>query len=477
MSGQPYRVEVESIHWRTLLPSLRLFDAFRHAIHPSKLLLAYLFVALLVLGGQALDLIWGTPIYRDEVSEYQRLDPAQFERWQELQEGYERSAVTSSQSVGKFGVFDTLVAAELAAFRRGLASALNLDFGLTRLFSGGGAADAGVLGALAEMFLAIPAWLLTTRPLFFAIYALYAYALLALFGGAISRLAALHAARDVRPAPPVGVRFAVGWYVWFLIAPLLPLLIAAVFCGILALSGLLFFNLPVLDVLGGLLYGPLMISGFLITVILLGLAVGAHVLYPGIAIEGTDAFDAISRAYNYVLGRPVRFLLYAAVSLVYFALTFFLVSLIVYGTIWATAACIDWGAFAETAPNVERFDAIAPDATFNGPTASPAWPSLGPSGQVAATLVSFWIKALLLVLPAFAVSFYFCAATNVYLLLRRSADGVEFEDIYLDEPQRVSAPVESEASLEETATAPVPTTAASAAPVAPPLPPAEPPHA
>ena len=34
-------------------------------------------------------------------------------------------------------------------------------------------------------------------------------------------------------------------------------------------------------------------------------------IVPALSIEGTDAFDAIQRCYAYVIGRPIRYFLYA----------------------------------------------------------------------------------------------------------------------------------------------------------------------
>lgn len=450
MSAPPYRVEVEAIHWPTLLPSLRLFEAFKLAIHPSKLALAYLFALLLCLLGTGMDLIWGEVVYPGDLERYTTLSAERYERWVEQMDAYAQRAADRGDDVARSGVFATAVEAEIAAFRRAVGSALSLDFGIRNFLAGQGLQSGGVIGAAGQMFVGIPRWLWDTRPVFFGLYAALAYALTALFGGAIARLAALHACCDRRPGPGVGLRFAARWYGWFLVVPLLPLVVVGAIALLLALAGLVLFNIPVLDVLGGLLYGPLLLGGFVIALVLLGLLIAVHVLYPALAVEGTDAFDAVSRAYNYVMGRPFRFLLYVAVATVYFAITFLFVSLLVYWTAWATEATVGAWTFTEAAEGVTRFEAATPDLVANGPTQPPQWDALDGPGTVAAWLVNVWLKLLLLLLPAFAVSFYFSVATWVYLLLRRAADGVEFEDLYLDEaqPQRSKDDASTESAAE-----------------------------
>jgi hypothetical protein len=63
-----------------------------------------------------------------------------------------------------------------------------------------------------------------------------------------------------------------------------------------------------------------------------------------------------------------------------------------------------------------------------------------------------WIKLLIAVLPAFAVSYYFNAQTWVYLLLRRSADLVDFDDVYIEpDPETVTAPADDKVEPTEPA--------------------------
>lgn len=439
MPAQPHRVEVESVHWPTLMPSLRLFESFRQAIHPAKLALGFALVVLLYLGGLGLDLAFGDQVYSLEVPRFLSESPQRFERYLEVENRIRADMIERGLELDeRFGIFETFLDGQRRALDQLVGSLVTLNFGVgvglaaaEHAGPAGGVAAGpagGVIGALTLMLYTLPSWLLKAHPWFFWIYGAYAFALTAWIGGAISRLAALHACRDLRQTPADGLRFAGRRYLWFFLAPLIPPGLAVAAAIPLAAAGLVLFNLPWLDVAGGVLYGPLLVLGAVIALVLIGYVVAVHALYPAIAVEDADAFDAISRSYNYVVGRPVRFVVYVLVSLVYFAICYLLVSLVVYGALWCTHAAVGVGAFTEVWSGVTRFDLITmPHEAFQATavadrpwtTATPRW------------LVGAWGTLLRMLLPAFAVSFYFCSSTWVYLLLRRDADGVDFDDVQL----------------------------------------------
>ena len=81
---------------------------------------------------------------------------------------------------------------------------------------------------------------------------------------------------------------------------------------------------------------------------------------------------------------------------------------------------------------VSLFDVILAPPRFGQDLAQTQWESLSATGKVAACLTRLWVGGVMLLLWAYAVSYYVCASTWVYLLLRRSADGTEFDDVYSD---------------------------------------------
>ena len=270
---------------------------------------------------------------------------------------------------------------------------------------------------------------------------LYVFLLTVIFGGAISRLAAVQATREMRPSPFAALRFVGRKWIWFFFAPVIPLIGALVTGLILALVGLL-FNAPVLDLVGSAILPILLIGGFVIAMLLVLLAGAGNLLFPAIAIEGTDAFDAVSRAFSYVMGRPWRFLFYTLAALVYGAITYTFVAFVVYLVLWATKTFTGLFVFTEAVEGVGRFDAMLPDPNLGRlpfHDTQTAVPDEGWSVTTSRAIITVWVKLLIGLLPAFAFSFYFCAQTWIYLLLRQNADGTELEAVYLDPEEQAES--------------------------------------
>ncbi|NJL30993.1 MAG: hypothetical protein HC898_04845 [Phycisphaerales bacterium] len=137
---------------------------------------------------------------------------------------------------------------------------------------------------------------------------------------------ALHACKDERLSPSKAVQFAGYRWIWLVGTPLLPLVLAMGMGLVLSLAGAFFFNWPVLDAAGALLFGVMLLVGVLITLLLVGWVLSLSLFYPALAVEGTDAFDAVSRCYNYVLGRPWRWLFYNVLALLYGAVCYIFVA-------------------------------------------------------------------------------------------------------------------------------------------------------
>lgn len=431
MAEHNQRVVLDGIDWRATFPFLRLFGAFSMAIQPGRLMLSLMLVLLVYLGGTAMDFAWGPSVNPNEINAYARYDAQRFSEWLEH---------TGSQGRQDY-IFKTLVDQQVGAFERLVVSATSLDFGLADLAGGKGADSGGVIGALASMAVRTPGWLYRTHPGFMVVFLLYAFALTSLIGAAICRVAAIDACLGTHSSAFGALKFARDHWVQVMLAPLIPLGVIVVIRLVLALAGWVFFNVAVLDIIGAVLYGLFLLLGFVAAMLLIGLALGVNLLIPGIAVEATDAFDAVSRAYNYVVGRPWRYLFYTAVMIVYGAVAYLLVGLVVFSTIWFTKQCLALGAVSEVAPGITRLDAVMPDPLWGRLLSDANWDNLGGTGTVAAALVMVWIKLLIAVLPAFAVSYYFNAQTWVYLLLRRSADRVEFDEVYVEpQPEEAGGP-------------------------------------
>lgn len=355
-----------------------------------------------------------------------------------------RALLEAVRAIEPRGIFDSAMRYEIDSFERLIGGATSLNFGFADALRGQPHDAGSVAGALRDMLLTLPGWLLHSHRMFLAAYCLLGLGLIALLGGALARMAALHASRDHRLGMVSAVQFAAGRWLWFVLAPLIPLLVIAALAAVLFLFGLLLFGIPYLHtvtgVVGGLLFIIPLLLGTVIALVSVGLVMGAGLLYPAVAVEGSDCFDANSRAFSYVTSRPWQLIFYGLVSLVYGAVTYLFVGVIIYLAIWASRSCIGAGVaaadtiFRQGADASTRFDAMLKPPQVGRLTYEIDMPELSVPGKVAAVLTQAWVYLFIGLLAAYAMSFVFCAQTNIYLLLRRSADGTDFDEIQIDPP-------------------------------------------
>ncbi len=353
------------------------------------------------------------------------------------------------------GAFEAAMHHKLALLNELVVAAVNLNLGLGALMPHGDgpvAADSSVVGVSRKLVVDMPCWLFTNHKWFVVAYGIGAFFLWACLGGALTRMAAVHATRDDRASFAEALRFGIRRWFAFVIAPVAPLLLVLLIIGLLIAGGWV-MNLWVVDVLGALFFPLALIAGLCATFIVILLAASINQLYPAIAVESTDAFDAISRAFGYVRGKPWRTILYNGVALLYGSITYLFLSVVVYFTLMFTRSAVALGYYRS--PNgVDQFDAIMPDPAVGNLLPSVDWHMLDWSGKVAGCLIQMWVWLVVALLVAFGISFYTSAGTWVYLLLRRAADGTELGDLYVEgpppdegpgEPQAM-APAESEGS-------------------------------
>lgn len=410
----------EITDWPSFLGFPRIFRSFSVATHPPKLLLALLLVLSLYLLGRLMDL-GGGHYYTGEFAEYVMRDHASFATWH------------ANQLQPASGLFAAALELELTAFQRMVAGAAALNFGIAEGFDPARHDANSVVGALREMFLTIPGWLLDVHPWFSIVYGLAGLGIWALIGGAIYRLAAVHLATGNALSPAEAVQFSTARWHWFFLAPLLPIIAILALGIVLAILGFIFLNWPLLNVVGGLAFGLALAAGAIIALLLIAWVAGVHLLGPALAIESTDAFDAVSRAFSYVLSRPWRWLWYTVLSLVYGALTYLFVGLVVFLTLTVTRFFVGWW----MTRSAGRYSAPWLDSALPAPLIGKFhytidWAALDSTGKVAAGLIAVWVYILMGVLVAYAVSFYVAAHTNIYLLLRQAADGTPTHEIFQD---------------------------------------------
>ncbi len=292
----------------------------------------------------------------------------------------------------------------------------------------------GVVDHVFNLLTVAPVWLISVHTVFAILFALLFLFGWSIFGGGIARIAAVHVAREEKISIRQAMNFSAGKFLSFASAPVIPLLIVLVI-GLLVTAAALLINLPVLGpiVVGALFVLPLL-AGFIMTLVLLGTAGGFNLMYPTIAVEGSDSFDAISRSFSYVYARPWRMLFYSAIGVAYGAATYMFVHMFIKLMLILTHSFMDIGVLVHASNTHDLLSTMWPGPNVGG-RLSYSFDSLPLSfGQkVGAYLIECWVMLLVSFLGAFAISLYFSTNTIIYYLMRAEVDATEMDDVYLEQ--------------------------------------------
>ena len=252
---------------------------------------------------------------------------------------------------------------------------------------------------------------------------LWAVIVWSLFGGAITRIAALWFTREDRLSFR---RALLGWAVFkwpaYVGGPLFPLvgvLLAVIPIAILGI--LLKLDLGVL--LLGIVWPLVLACGFFLAILLVGLLFGWPLMWPTISAEGTDSFDALSRSYSYTYQRPVHYLFYAAVAGILGMLAWVVVIIFANGVISYSYWAASWGSGGQ---RMEDIRAYAEGVLTLPQDASTMF-------HFGINCIAFWVNVVKIVAVGFLFSYFWSAATYIYFLLRQSVDATEMDEVAVEE--------------------------------------------
>lgn len=243
-------------------------------------------------------------------------------------------------------------------------------------------------------------------------------------GGAITRIAAMNLGREER----VGLREA-AWFALrklgaYFTAPLFPLLAVFALAVLIALPSLV-MRLDLGVVAAGIAWPLAILAAFIMTLLLTGLLFGWPLMWCTVSVEGTDPFDALARAYAYVYQRPLHYLFYALLAVLFGALScvvvFAFTDTMVELTFWAAS----WGAGSSRITEVLN--------VMNGANATSSGEDPGRLLWFGAGLLNLSVGLVQAVAVAFSYSLFWCLATAIYLLLRQNVDQTEFDEVYLED--------------------------------------------
>ena len=248
------------------------------------------------------------------------------------------------------------------------------------------------------------------------------------FGGAIARSAAVDFAKDERLSISAAFSFAANKFGAFFWSPVVPLIFILVLLCCNALLGLVGRIPAVGPVIVGLFFWLPALSSFLIVLLLIVSVFGLIYMWPTIAMEGTDTFDAVSRGFNYLFARPWKTLWCCLVAWAYGAtciafvvgFTWLLLKIALHSVAFGMGAkggallcnMWTWGAGAER----------------------------GLGAAIGLILVRMLFIIIWAAVLGFWASFKLTAMTIIYAVIRRDVDGTDMSEIYLPEPEAEESP-------------------------------------
>ncbi len=496
---------LRTIEWRSVFPFTQLFQSFRVAIHPAKLVLALLAILLVYCAGRALDAIgpdryaavpgeigWHeshTPraTFVDHVQERRkellderkqieaslRAETLRFDPKRSLEQDLPVSKLESLLAESRQREIDRINGVynasaklpkdidarnnqiratyddaarthqQLLSTRPRGVFATFLDYQIDQVdsiargvFEWNWTGETGVLAGLQRFVFIAPGWALARHPvhaIFMTFAGLFVWSI---FGGAIARIAAVHVARDEKISVRQALRFSISKLMSFFMAPLMPLILISLVALILAALGWLSelrFVGGIVSIAIGLLFVLLIGIGVLVACAVVGTICGAGLMYPTIAVEGSDAFDAVSRSFSYVFARPWKIAIYTFIGIVYAAFTYVFLRFMIFLTL----------SLLHTFLTLWAHD-VGPDGTasianaWRGPSGlfnlyqPPDLFSLTFSESIAAWAVTFWAYLFIALLGAYLLSFFVSVNTIAYYLLRYDVDAAEIDDVYLE---------------------------------------------
>jgi hypothetical protein len=404
----------------------KIFQTFRMSIQPTKLIITTVALAVICLAGWIMDfsktvvVTTGTQTQLTELDIYMT-DSSQLP-----------SFIEAFREKGEdVGVFSTLWHFSAKQFHGAVDSVFALDL-------------PGLIRNIADFFKAV-GWALRYHPVYCIVFFIIMLAVISISGGAVCRIAALQFARGEKPGLAEALRFSTKRFVNFFTAPLAPIgiiIFIGLFIFLLGLAG----NIPRAgELIIGLSMPLALFAGVLVAVIVIGAVAGFNLMFPAVAYDGSDCFDAISRSFSYVYARPWRMAVYTAIAAVYGSFCYAFVRIFAFLLLWITRWLLQLGLWADNgSKEVNKLVAIWPKPELRylvrfSPPAEANW-----TEWAAAFLVYLSLLVIVGLVVSFIISFYLSANTIIYSLMRNKVDNTAFEDIYMQFDEAEVEPTASE---------------------------------
>ena len=171
-------------------------------------------------------------------------------------------------------------------------------------------------------------------------------------------------------------------------------------------------------------------------------------MYPTIAVEGSDSFDAISRSFSYIFSKPWRAAMYGLVALVYGSITYLFVRFFAYLALTITHFFVKIGVGVggdKLGEGADKLDVMWTAPQLDRLFGQFSWEAMSGGESIGAVLIGIWVFLVAALVAAYLVSYLSSSLTVVYYLLRQKVDATDLDDVYVEETEE-----EIEEEIEET---------------------------
>lgn len=399
----------------------RLVRTFRLAVGPSKILIALMGVVTVCTLGWTMDIITTGSISQftnpaemkpgiASIGEYST--STQWPMYKARKDTY----FVLEEFAKSRGVFSTLWNFSATRFNSAVTSLLKLNFFNT--FRN------------IELCMISLLWAVKYHSIYSVIFLTFALTVCSFCGGAISRCAALEFARREKPGFTEALKF--GWEKLggFIAAPLIPTGIMIGAGALIAIIGSL-GNIPAAGkIIMALSIGAALLLGLFISLFLVGSIIGCHLMFPSIAYEGSNGFDAISRSFAYVYAHPWCTTFYGLMASFYGVVCYLFMRMFVFLLLIITYHLMSLGIYdvnneVDTLGRIwarpELFNLLRENTEITMTSVEAA----------ASFMIHLAVLFIIALLAAFVVSFYFSGCTIIYALMREKVDHVSTDHIYV----------------------------------------------
>ncbi len=392
----------ESSHLFDGLLFTKIFQAFRMAIQPSKLTIGLLALAVICAAGWIMDQV----------------------------------TLAAAGSQGESGVFSTLWHSMGVGFHSTICSLLLFDL-------------SGVSASFTQCYQSVTGTV-TDHYVYSIVFLAIAFVVMCIAGGAICRIAALQFARGEKPGLTEALSFSMKRFFSLFAAPLTPvgiIIFIGIFIFVLGLLG----NIPrVGELLIGIFMPLTLLAGGFIAIVLIGAVAGLNLMFPAVAYDDADCFDAISRSLSYVYARPWRMGFYTVIAAIYGAICYLFVRFFTFVLLWGSHRALQLGLFGDNS----KLEVIWPTPSFGGLRGGTTLLPGNWTESVSAFLMQVFVLIMVGLVASFIISFYFSANTIIYALMRHRVDNTALDDVYTYSDEAEASPPEPEAEEEQTPSEP-----------------------